>query len=100
MTSSLNRRTFVKTAAGLSFSVYAGGLISGCSDADVPVTASSPPTDFVSNIWVTIRSDNAIEITNPATEMGQGSLTSLPMILAEELDADWSKVSYYSCYQT
>jgi isoquinoline 1-oxidoreductase beta subunit len=93
VTSSLNRRTFVKTAAGLSFSVYAGGLISGCSEADVPVTASSPPTDFISNIWVTIRSDNAIEITNPATEMGQGSLTSLPMILVEELDADWSKVS-------
>jgi len=42
--------------------------------------------------WVSIAPDGAISIMSPATEMGQGSLTSLPRILAEELDADWSKV--------
>ena len=92
-TIAISRRTFVKTAAGLSFSVYAGGVITACGDAGAPsVVTSSEASDLVSNIWVTIRTDDTIEITNPATEMGQGSLTSLPMILAEELDADWSKI--------
>ena len=42
--------------------------------------------------WVTIASNGMISIMSPATEMGQGSKTSLPLILAEELDADWKDV--------
>ena len=42
--------------------------------------------------WVSIAPDGTITIMSAATEMGQGSLTSLPLIIAEELDADWSKV--------
>ena len=42
--------------------------------------------------WLTIGADDTITIVSPAAEIGQGSWTSLPLILAEELDADWSKV--------
>ena len=44
------------------------------------------------NIWLTIAPDGTITIVSPAAEMGQGTFTTLPLIIAEELDADWSKV--------
>ena len=42
--------------------------------------------------WVRIGTDNSVTVIVPHSEMGQGVHTSLPMMLAEELDADWSLV--------
>ena len=77
------RRDFMIGAAGFTF-VVAARLPFGSAEAAGKDVALSP--------WVTISTDDTVAIMSPAAEMGQGSLTSLPLILAEELDADWSKV--------
>jgi isoquinoline 1-oxidoreductase beta subunit len=79
----LSRRCFMIGTAGFTFGVVSGLPISVAEAARGDVTLSP---------WVTISTDGTVAIMSPAAEMGQGSLTSLPLILAEELDADWSKV--------
>ncbi len=79
----LSRRHFMVGAAGLTF-----GFALGLPD----IAAQAATGTRVMNPWVSIAADGTISIMSPATEMGQGSTTSLPLIVAEELDADWSKV--------
>src|ERR1700730_13299205 len=83
----LSRRQVMTGAAGLTFALALGrgdGAGAAVPAAEAQGKALSP--------WVSIAPDGAISIMSPATEMGQGSMTSLPLILAEELDADWDKV--------
>jgi isoquinoline 1-oxidoreductase beta subunit len=83
-----SRRDFLKgTAGGLTFaltlSVDPLGLAGEAAAAEAP---------FAPSVWLTIATDGTITIVSPAAEMGQGSFTTLPLIIAEELDADWAKV--------
>lgn len=82
----VSRRQFMVGAAGLTFAFVAKGTpaLAAAPAAAAKGKALSP--------WVSIAADGTISIMAPATEMGQGSGTSLPLILAEELDADWTKV--------
>jgi isoquinoline 1-oxidoreductase beta subunit len=74
-------------AAGLTFAIALGG--GSRARAAVPAGARSGKA---LSPWVSIADDGTITLMSPATEMGQGSMTSLPLIIAEELDADWQKV--------
>src|SRR3954470_22310695 len=84
----LNRRSFLcaSTAA-------AGGLLVSLY-LDLPVLAQQPPPPKVypPDAFVHVKSDGKINITVNRLEFGQGVQTSLPMILADELDADWAQV--------
>jgi isoquinoline 1-oxidoreductase beta subunit len=47
---------------------------------------------FAPNQWLKIDRDGVVTITNSVPEMGQGSMTTMPMIIADELDADWDRI--------
>lgn len=55
-------------------------------------TSVAPITSFAPNVWVRIDTDNTVTIWVAKSEMGQGVLTTMAMLIAEELDADWAKV--------
>src|ERR1700675_1821496 len=82
--SEVTRRGLMVGAAGLTFAV-ASGLRFAQAQTDRGTSVAVSP-------WVTIATDDTVAIMSPAAEMGGGSVTALPLILAEELDADWSKV--------
>jgi isoquinoline 1-oxidoreductase beta subunit len=84
----VSRRDFLRSAGALGFAVLAGGTVQAWHG-----TARSQEAESISaNAWVRIDRDDVVTIRFASTEMGQGVMTSLPMILAEELDADWTRV--------
>jgi isoquinoline 1-oxidoreductase beta subunit len=81
----VSRRQIMIGAAGLSFAITLGCRVDAAEIASERSGQALTP-------WVSIAPDGTVTIMSAATEMGQGSMTSLPLIIAEELDADWSKV--------
>ena len=83
----VSRRRFLQGAGGLSFCIAIG------TDGIRLVPEAQASTARALNAWVRIAPDGQVTILSPGAEMGQGSMTSLPLIVAEEMDADWSKVA-------
>jgi isoquinoline 1-oxidoreductase subunit beta len=97
MNANLTRRHFILTATSA-----AGGLMIGigaASEIAEAATVVAQPWNednaYAANeidAWIAIDPDDSILIRYPRSEMGQGSMTALPMIVTEELHCDWSKV--------
>ncbi len=84
----VNRRVFLASTAAVAGSLILGITLSACSQEEG--ASSAPAAAF--NAFLTIARDGTITIQVPNSEMGQGVFTALPMILADELDADWGRV--------
>ena len=82
MALTLNRRGFLVTAA-------AGGMSLGWT---MPAGAQAASGPKALGIWAVIHPDDTTTIRIAKSEMGQGTLTGLAQLVADELDADWSKV--------
>jgi len=86
----ISRRAFLKAGA-----VIGGGLIVGfhLPVRESPAETVSDPTGSVEpNAFIHISSDDSITLLINKSEMGQGVYTSLPMLIAEELECDWKKI--------
>ncbi len=92
-TVNLTRRGFVTALGGLVLGFNLPGCASLLPSIDGTIGLGADPGELVDiNAWIRIAPDNTVSLRMGASEMGQGVFTSLPMILAEELDVDWQQV--------
>ena len=92
----LSRRSFIAGVAGSSLMMSMGSLVSGCSSDQASKALASGDLSkvFSPNIWFEINGAGDVLINIVRAEMGQHVGTSLAQIVADELGADWSKVSF------
>ncbi len=87
----LNRRAFIRTSATAVSGLVISFVIPGAGRfafAQAAAAGKLPPA----NAFLRIGSDDKITVLLAHSEMGQGIWTTLPMLIAEELDADWSRI--------
>ena len=87
---STGRRTFLKASAALG-----AGLTLAIFDVDADAQATkaaNPGAEFAPNAFLRIAPDNSVTVIVKHVELGQGTYTGLPMLVADELDASWSQV--------
>jgi isoquinoline 1-oxidoreductase beta subunit len=77
----ISRRAFLLSSGAAAVAVAFGAL---------PKKAFSQSGPYSPNGWIRVGTDNIVTIYSPAAEMGQGVMTAMPLLIAEEMDLDWS----------
>ncbi len=90
---STSRRDFLRATALAGGGLIIGFVVPGARRfAMAQESAAAAPAAFVPNAFLSIGADDIVTVQLAHAEMGQGIWTTLPMLIAEELDADWSKI--------
>jgi isoquinoline 1-oxidoreductase subunit beta len=88
-TTQVSRRDFLGTGVAAGGALMVGFVLPGCA---TPGGGAASPQTMLPNSWVRVGADNNITILCARSEMGQGVFTSMPMLIAEELEVDLAKV--------
>ncbi len=83
----IDRRSFLKVSG-----ISATGLILGMQLGCVPGSKQSSTASFSPNVYLTVNGDGSVVLVAHRSEMGTGIRTGLPLIMADELEADWKRV--------
>ena len=89
----MDRRSFIKVSALAGGGLVVGSFFTFGDGAAFAETAPATAVDFAPNVFISITPTGAVTLVAPNSEMGQGIKTSLPMIIAEELDVKWEQVT-------
>ena len=87
----ITRRDFLKVAT-LTGGGFVLALDTRVAKAEIAPRGVRGPSVFTPNAWIRIHADDTVVIVVDKSEMGQGVMTALPMLVAEELDADWERL--------
>src|SRR5215468_231443 len=88
--SPISRRTFLASSALAGGGLLLGGVF--CPSLALAAKSNAGREPIALNAWVRIGTDDIVTIIASQAEMGQGVLTTLPAVLAEELGADWKRI--------
>jgi len=88
----LSRRDFLKAGAGLTLGVVVPDALAQMAGPGQGGGSAAAAATFEPNAFVRIGTDNTVTVIVKHLEMGQGTFTGLPTLVAEELDADWSQI--------
>jgi isoquinoline 1-oxidoreductase beta subunit len=86
----VSRRDFVKTTS-MSISGLLLGINFSCSDTSKKLTGN-PDAEFSPNVYITLNGNGDVMLIAHRSEMGTGIRTSLPLVMADEMEADWNRV--------
>ena len=86
----LSRRDFLKASGGLALGFHLPQALAQSGPGRA--VSADPANAFSPNAFIRIAPDNTVTVIVKHVEMGQGTYTGLPTLVAEELDADWSQI--------
>ena len=88
-TMKVDRREFLQSAAAGATGLVIGFYLPNRLEASA---ATAEAVTFAPNAWVRIGADDAVTLVIDKSEMGQGVVTSLSMLIAEDLECDWKNI--------